>query len=268
MIRKVARSKLNHERWLVSYADFITLLFAFFVVLYAFANADRKKQAQVSAAIDSGFRSLSIAPSRKQNDAIASPQHSPSRRAPVYLTADPVAAARVQADLEQIRRNLRQRLSPEIAQQSISIDLRREGLVISLREAGFFDSGEAVPRPETAAIIQQIGQSLADTPYDVHVEGHTDNTPIHNAAFDSNWELSSARAIRIARLLLEMHIIAPERLSAEGFAEYRPLAGNDQEKGRAENRRVDLVVTPQLFLSGDPPKSAADKPGWRRITDP
>jgi chemotaxis protein MotB len=269
MTRKGVGSTVSHERWLVSYADFITLLFAFFVVLYAFASVDRKRQAQVSAAIDSGFQSLSIAPPRQRSDLKASMTLQPrSHLEPAYFAAVPVSAGRVRVDLEQIRQDLRKRLSTEIAQQRVSIDLGREGLVISLREAGFFDSGTAVPRPDATITIQQIGQSLAGTPYDVHVEGHTDDNPIHNAEFDSNWELSSARATRIARLLLEMHTIAPEQISAESFAEYRPLTSNDTAEGRAQNRRVDLVLMPRTFLSGYPLKPVCDKPGWRRITDP
>ena len=214
MNRRGARSKLNHERWLVSYADFITLLFAFFVVLYAFASADRKKQMQVSAAIDSAFESLSIAPVKPSKVSKTATLPQPALSAPALIALDPVSAKRVQADLERIRQDLRNRLSTEIAQRTVSIDLGRDGLVISLREAGFFDSGTAIPRPETTATLRRIGQSLAGTPYEVRVEGHTDTIPIHNAEFDSNWELSSARATRIARLLLEMRTIAPERLSA------------------------------------------------------
>jgi chemotaxis protein MotB len=222
---------------------------------------------QVSAAIDSGFESLSIAPVKPGKGSKAAEIPSPALRAPASIAADPVTARSVQADLERIRQDLRKRLSTEIAQRMVSIDLGRDGLVISLREAGFFASGSAVPRPETAATLRQIGQSLACTPYDVRIEGHTDPVPIHNAEFDSNWELSSARATRIARLLLEMRTIAPERLSAAGYAEYHPLASNDTPEGRAENRRVDLVVMPRMFLPVSPPDAAEDKTSWRKITD-
>ena len=139
--------------------------------------------------------------------------------------------------------------------------------MISLREAGFFNSGSAVPRPETDATLRQIAESLAGTPYDVRVEGHTDTIAIHNVEFDSNWELSSARATRIARLLLQMHTIAPQQLSAAGYAEYHPVAANDTAVGRAENRRVDLVVMPRAVLDISSTGPADDKSGWRKITD-
>ncbi len=164
MNRGDTRSKLSHERWLVSYADFITLLFAFFVVLYAFASADRKRQMQVSAAIDSGFESLSIARVKPEKGSKTAEIPSPAVPTNAWIAADPAAARRVQADLERIRHDLRERLSAEIAQGTVSIDLGRDGLVISLREAGFFASGSAVPRPETAATLRQIGQSLSGTP--------------------------------------------------------------------------------------------------------
>ncbi len=264
---RVARSKNNHERWLVSYADFITLLFAFFVVLYAFASADRKKQMQVSAAITSAFESLSLASVKPGNGMNSTALPPPTLRSPAFIAADSISARRVIADLERVRQDLGKRLSTEIAQRTVSIDLGREGLVISLREAGFFDSGTAVPRPEATATLRQIGQALAGTPYDVRIEGHTDTIPIHNTEFDSNWELSSARATRIARLLLDMHTVDPERVSAAGYAEYRPRASNNTAEGRAENRRVDLVVMPRTVLPVSPPDAAEDKMSWRKITD-
>ena len=165
-----------------------------------------------------------------------------------YLAVQWASAAQVQADLEHIRRDLQKRLSGQIAQGTVSIQLSRDGLVISLREAGFFDSGSAIPGPETAATLHQIAESLADCHYDVRVEGHTDTIPIHNSEFDSNWELSSARATHIARLLLAMRAMPPEQISAAGYAEYHPIAKNDTAEGRAENRRVDLVVMPRVAL--------------------
>ena len=260
-----SRPKVSHERWLVSYADFITLLFAFFVVLYAFAKADQKKQIQVSAAIDSAFQSLSIAPVRMKNRANQPGMPSAAFAAPVSLATTVVSARKVRADLEQIRHDLLHRLATHIAHHTVSVELGRDGLVISLREAGFFDSGTAIPRPETEATLKQIAESLADTPYDVRVEGHTDTIPIHNSEFDSNWELSSTRATRIARLLLQLHGVPPEQLSAAGYAEFQPVASNDTAEGRAQNRRVDLVVMPRAVLGiSDSPE---DKTGWRKIAD-
>jgi chemotaxis protein MotB len=143
----------------------------------------------------------------------------------------------------------------------------RDGLVISLREAGFFDSGSATPKADALPTLRKIAEKLGDTPYDLRVEGHTDNVPIHNAAFASNWELSSLRATGIARLFIEMKVIEPDRISAAGYAEYHPVASNDTEEGRAQNRRVDLVVMPRIHLNLNAAQSASQPSDWKRIAD-
>ena len=115
--------------------------------------------------------------------------------------------------------------------------------------------------------LRKIGDSLSRIPYDVRIEGHTDNVPIHNLEFDSNWELSSARATHIARLFLEMHAVAPQRLSAAGYAEFHPVASNDTAEGRAENRRVDLIVMPRSKLDLSASKQSHSIEGWHKIAD-
>jgi chemotaxis protein MotB len=143
----------------------------------------------------------------------------------------------------------------------------RDGLVISLREAGFFASGSATPKPQTLETLRQIAASLSHTPYDLRIEGHTDNIPIHTAEFDSNWELSTARATCIARLLLALKAMPADRLSAAGYAEFHPVASNDSEEGRAQNRRVDLVVLPRSKINFSQPDAAQPAGPWRKITD-
>jgi chemotaxis protein MotB len=263
------RSRVSQDRWLVSYADFITLLFGFFVVLYAFAKADQRKQMQVSAAIDSAFHSLGIFPDSSRHaskDAACGtePAVSPMN---IVMGEDVLAPARVKDDLNQIRRELQQTLSNQVAQHTVSIQMGRDGLVISLREAGFFSSGSATPRPETLPTLRQIAASLGRTPYDLRIEGHTDNIPIHTAEFDSNWELSSARATRIARLFLDLKAMPPERISAAGYAEYHPVVSNATADGRAENRRVDLVVLPRTKFNLSASESPRPTGVWRKITD-
>ena len=121
--------------------------------------------------------------------------------------------------------------------------------MISLREAGFFDSGSAVPQSGTVPILNRIALALIGTPYDIRVEGHTDNVPIHTGQFDSNWELSAARATRLARIFIEDHDFAPVRLSAAGFAEFHPVATNTTAEGRRQNRRIDIIVLPRVSSS-------------------
>ncbi|MGH9560274.1 MAG: flagellar motor protein MotB [Terracidiphilus sp.] len=254
------RARVGHDRWLVSYADFITLLFAFFVVLYAFARADQKKQVQVAQAVNKALNSMGglTDPDRKSD---AAPQ-------PAKATGEELLTPmQVKYDLGRIQHDLSLALATEISNKTVALEMGRDGLVISLREAGFFDSGSATPKPETLKTLRTIADRLGATPYDLRVEGHTDNVPIHTAQFDSNWELSAARATHIARLFLEMNAIPADRLSAAGYGEFHPVATNDTAQGRAENRRVDLVVLPRakfdFAASGD-----GKSPGvWQKITD-
>jgi chemotaxis protein MotB len=271
---RVPRTRVSNDRWLVSYADFITLLFGFFVVLYAFAKADQKKQAQVSQSIDSAFRSLGLfseaarRPSHPSADGpSAAGKDQPALPINIVMSENVLAPAEVQDDLERIRRELTQTLSNQVATHTVSIQMGRDGLVISLREAGFFASGSATPKPETLPTLRQVAASLGRTPYDLRIEGHTDNIPIHTTEFDSNWELSTTRATRIGRLLLDQRLIPPDRLSAAGYAEFHPVAGNDTPEGRAQNRRVDLVVLPRNKISFAAPASSQPTGAWRKITD-
>jgi chemotaxis protein MotB len=265
MNSRKCRHHTSHERWLVSYADFITLLFAFFVVLYAFSKADQKKEMEVSAAIDSSFHSLGLFPGAlRLHDQNATSFGADGHMTPadIVVSQNELTPAAVRNNLDQIRRQLERSLSEQIAKHTISIHLGGDGLVISLREAGFFNSGSAVPRKGTLDTLRQIGKSLNHTPYDVRVEGHTDNVPIHNDEFDSNWELSSARATRIARMFLALRAVSPDHVSAAGYAEFHPVANNQSAAGRAENRRVDLVVMPRVRFN-----FGISTQAWARITD-
>ncbi|MFZ1086862.1 MAG: OmpA family protein [Terracidiphilus sp.] len=271
MMRERRKVHISRDRWLVSYADFITLLFGLFVVLFAFAKADQKKQLQVSEAIDAAFHSLGIFPDATRfpakrdsgaagTDAAAIPMN-------IVMGEDVLSPARVKDDLERIHKELAQKLSNQVATHTVSMKMGRDGLVISLREAGFFDSGSATPKPQTRVTLEEIAAQLGQTPYDLRIEGHTDNIPIHTAAFDSNWELSSARATNIARLFIDMKTISPDRISAAGFAEFHPVATNATAEGRAENRRVDIVVLPRIKTNLS--VAGFDHPTgeWRKITD-
>jgi len=256
------RTRLGHDRWLVSYADFITLMFAFFVVLYAFERSDAKKQAQVTAAISAAFRSMG---GRTKTVGVAE-QNGTSADAKVNTnaaaSANPPVQAQVMAPdevrdgLDRLRSDLAQYFASQIASHAMSLEMGRDGLVVSLREAGFFASGSAEPMPDALPTLRQIAAKLGATPYDVRVEGHTDNVPIHNAQFASNWELSTARATGITRLFLETGAIPPDRISAAGYAEYHPAASNDTVEGRGQNRRVDLVVMPRVNYNLGAPNSA------------
>lgn len=245
---------LNHERWLVSYADFITLMFALFVVLFATSQADKKKQAAVSQAIDRAFRSLGLFEPAKINPQAKGFAVSKDAAAPVNIVlGDQLAASpAVKQDLHRLEHELQGKLSDQISQHVVAMHIGRDGLVISLREAGFYSSGSAAPHPSSLPSLDAIAETLKKTPYDVRIEGHTDNVPIHTVHFDSNWELSTARASTLARLFIERQGFQPERLSASGYAEYHPVASNATAEGRSENRRVDIIVLPHIT----PPSTA------------
>lgn len=271
MRRRVRRSRVTQDRWLVSYADFITLLFGLFVVLFAFAKADQKKQVQVTESIDAAFRSFGVFPNTTPQPSSDSISSSGSDNAAIptniLMAEDVLSPAKVRVDLDRIRRELEHSLSNQVATHAVSIHMGRDGLVISLREAGFFTSGSATPSPATLTTLRQIAASLGRTPYDLRIEGHTDTVPIHTVEFDSNWELSTARATRVARLFLDLNALPPERISAAGYAEFHPLAANDTAEGRAENRRVDLVVLPRTKIDLSLPAVPHTSGAWHKITD-
>jgi len=248
MRRHKGKAHSNHERWLVSYADFITLMFAFFVVLYSSSQTDIRKQAQVAQAINQAFKALGLF--QPNSNAKSSAVSTDKAVTPVNivlgdeLSAQPSAA--VKADFERMHRELQARLSNQIAQHVVALRIGREGLVISLREAGFYDSGSTRPHPGSIGSIDSIVSILRPTPYDIRIEGHTDNVPIHTGEFSSNWELSTTRATRMARLFIENFHFDPHRLAATGYAEYHPVASNESVEGRGQNRRVDIIVLPSI----------------------
>jgi chemotaxis protein MotB len=153
-----------------------------------------------------------------------------------------LAAASEQTDLATLQDELRQALHNEIALHEVAMRRDTEGLIVSLREFGFFGSGSAAIKPESLPALDRIASILSIRTCRLRIEGHTDNVPIHNAQMASNWELSTARATEVIRFLIIGHRFAPERLSAAGYAEFHPVASNVTPQGRAQNRRVDIVV--------------------------
>jgi len=239
--------QVHRDRWLVSYADFITLLFAFFVVLFASSHADQIRQTQAAHSIQSAFQALGIFPSASAKN---SPSATLSQIAPVNVVTgeDLSAATEIQQDLHRLQAQLAGALAPEVAQHVAALRLGRDGLVISLRESGFYDSGSAIPHPQSKPTIDKVAATIGATPYDIRIEGHTDNVPIHTAQFDSNWELSTARATELAKIFIVSYRLAPQRISAAGYAEYHPVAANDTPEGRSQNRRVDIIVLPRISV--------------------
>lgn len=242
----------NHERWLVSYADFITLLFAVFVTLYAMSQTDKKKAEEVLSSmresfgysttsagakptvIDSG--AMSIVPSiHKMTQA---PKRGRSRGS--------------EQDFRATKASIEAYLMKMGAQSKVSISVTQRGLVVSLKEAGFFDSGSATLKQSSFSLLNDVVTSLASYSNSVRVEGHTDNIPISSASFPSNWELSTARATNVLQYLTKQEDFDPARISAAGYGEYRPVADNGDEEGRGKNRRVDIVLLSEQSERGEP----------------
>jgi len=254
--RKRSHGRSNHERWLVSYADFITLLFAFFVVLYSSSQVDQKKVGKLALAIQVAFQELGVFPDSNTQIPLDSNDPMPfstvqaiqnvNRSAELGRVSpspeDSLAAASEETDLATLQSELQDALHNEIALHKVALHRETDGLVVSLREFGFFASGSANIKPESLAALDRIASILSVRTCRLRIEGHTDNVPIHTAQMASNWELSTARATELVRLLIVRHRFAPQRLSAAGYAEYHPIASNLTAQGRAQNRRVDIVI--------------------------
>lgn len=258
--KKEPEKHVNHERWLVSYADFITLLFAVFVTLYAMSQSDKKKAEEVMQSIQQSFGMVqSGAPSPKMN-VLPSSQFTitPSIRPEVSLSPGSRASrgqlkARAdEKDFRQIKSAIDAYLVKQGAQSKVQLTITRRGLIVSLKEAGFFDSGQAQLKPSAYELINTIAEVMTQYNNPLRFEGHTDNVPINTAQFPSNWELSTARAVNGLKYLIKNFDVDPQKISAVGYAEFRPLADNDTAEGRAKNRRVDLVMLSGEGERGEP----------------
>ena len=254
--RRRRPSHTNHDRWLVSYADFITLLFAFFVVLYASSQVDKRKVGKLALAIQVAFQemgvfqaSTTVVPvdlSAPMPFSTAQAIENTERTASLgRISSHPEGALGTDVengDLAQLHAELETMLAPEIRRKEIAMRIEPDGLIISLREVGFFENGSAQMKSTSEAAFDRIADLLRPRAYRLRIEGHTDNVPIHTSQFPSNWELSTSRATEIVRLLIVREGFAPARLSAAGYAEYHPIATNLAAEGRGMNRRVDIVI--------------------------
>jgi chemotaxis protein MotB len=232
--RRRREEHANHERWLVSYADFMTLLFALFVVLFASAYHDKKTVQSVARAVKTGFQEMGAF---SGDSASRSP--APANTGEAIPSTTPANAG---IDIVELQRKLKKALGKEIERKEVELRMTPEGFVISLHELGFFDSGQAKLMAGASDKVKRIAEVLLQYGLDMRVEGHTDDVPIHNAVFASNWDLSTARAMAVAMMLLNESGVDPQRMSIAAYAQYRPAAKNDTPEGRRANRRVDIVV--------------------------
>lgn len=256
----------NSERWLMTYADLITLLLAFFVIMYAMSKIDSAKvekitrqlhgefnakdvvEAEVSSELGEGvlkIGQLKMVAQRLESPSFGHLRHrvniGPATNIPVSSGFDNVGSA-------------------DSAQNPISVELNERGLIIHVVESALFSPGRAELQPGAVELLDQIATEIRELPNQIRVEGHTDSIPISNVRYPSNWELSSARATAVVRHLVDKHAFSPERISALGFGEFRPLVSNDTPENRAKNRRVDIVILTDA-LSRYEPKARANEIG-------
>jgi len=263
MRRKKPPEHSNHERWLVSYADFITLLFAFFVVLYSSSQLDNRKAGRLAKAIQTAFSQMGAFDSVSTKPNVLKPENpalSNFRAIQDGRTFETTPSDADRPNMDQIERDLQSALAKQISARTVSVTASGEGIVVSLRELDFFDSGSTTLQPSAISTLANFVKVAGPLSQRIRIEGHTDNVPIHNGRFDSNWELSTARATEITKLFITRYAIAPQRLSASGYGEYYPVASNDTPQGRAANRRVDLVILASHANSSAPTPPSAGVP--------
>jgi chemotaxis protein MotB len=239
----------NAERWMVSYADFVTLLFAVFATMYALSVVDAQKFSAMAASLQEAFRDgRAVLPGAGGTIVIAELPGAGAEKNPAEGPAE--------VGLGEVRSQLQVRLAPALDASIVTIEEDPRGLVISIREAGSFGVGAADLSEAARLILGEIGLALSKVGNHVRIEGHTDNVPIHTERFASNWELSTARATTVVRYLLDSANLPPRRLSAAGYAEYYPRVANASADARSRNRRVDIVVmSPQVRASEEPKSS-------------
>jgi chemotaxis protein MotB len=245
--RRHVEEHANHDRWLVSYADLITVLFALFVVLFATSYRDNQTVQKVSKAIHIGFQQMGAFSGNKipgKDSDSKNPSDAPVGPVPVAgdNAEQDTLSAGTAVDFAELRQQLNAAIGEEIRNHEVVMTVTPEGFVVSLKDLGFFNSGQAVLLPGAAGKIRRIATVLAQHGLDLRVEGHSDDQPIHTAEFRSNWELSTARAMAVLMLLVDDSGIDPKKVSVAGYGEYRPVADNATPEGRQMNRRVDLVV--------------------------
>lgn len=250
----------NHERWLVSYADFITLLFAFFVVMYSLSSVNEGKYRILSDSLVSAFRSIDVNAAGQQ---IVVPPvaaaagvriPAPVRRTPEEAQAEARRKAEVQR-MRNMAEDIRRVLEPLTRGGQVSVSEGVHGITVEINASVLFAPGEALLGQQAATALRAVAEVLAGADFPIVVEGHTDNIPINTARFPSNWELSAVRASSVVRLFVESGVGSP-RLTAAGYSDQRPLADNSDEAGRARNRRVTILIESML---GDPPPAAPER---------
>jgi len=239
----------NHERWLVSYADFITLLFAFFVVMYSVSAVNEGKFRTVSESIRAALNPVVSQQVTSYRFDIG--RH---RARPSIVESIVEKKARVIQTVDKFIKRLEVQGGRSFSNKAVAA-ATKNGVLITIPDNLLFESGRADMHPSAHPIMESLAVVLADSAPDIKeitVQGHTDNVPIHTAQFPSNWELSSARAVTVVRLLTEQYGVSPANISASGHGEFKPIADNLTPENRARNRRVEILLVMEEPVQNDP----------------
>jgi len=262
--RKKEAAHENHERWLVSYADFITLLFAFFVVMFASSQTDKSRAKQVSEAVEKALadgKTIGVPPAVAKvlgGTVDDRGQGNAQMRGPGGAQKAAKEAPETLIELAPSLRRLTSELDQEIKAGKVEVNLEPRGLVVSLKQTAFFPSGTDAIDASTYAILEKVAAALNAVSNPLRIEGHTDSVPIHTARFRSNWELSAARSISMMEIMATRFQVDRQRVAIVGFADTAPQTSNDTAEGRARNRRVDIVILNRYMAP--PPAQVTARP--------
>jgi chemotaxis protein MotB len=247
----------NHERWLVSYADFITLLFAFFVVMYAISTLNEGKYRVLADSLVVAFRNDTVVTAQTTGLAPINRTTSSAPQRPAVKVVDALRKQKTR-DMQDLAKRISAAMMPLVQSGQVRLTQLPHGLAVEINASVLFAPAQAnLQQAESIAALEAVAKLLAPTTQQIRVEGHTDHLPIANATYPSNWELSSARASSVVRLFIATGI-APARLAAVGYADHKPVEPNDTPEGRSRNRRVTLMILEDLEPANDPAVSPGD----------
>lgn len=259
----------NLERWLVSYADFITLLFAFFVVMYAISQVNEGKYKVLSEALIQAFKDPTTSTPVPRTPEPKAASVMPQQQSVLPKKSD-AQAAQFKKETEKMKgiaKDLMKVMERLVKSGQVKVTQSARGIAVEINASVLFASGQANLEGESMKVLTAVAEVLTEVDNNIQVEGYSDNAPINSALYPSNWELSSARASSVARLFGEAGI-APDRLVVLGYGENRPVASNDTAEGRARNRRVTIMILSpghDKVISdipiNEPQPAAAAKPG-------
>lgn len=241
---KKKQKKENSERWLLTYSDLITLLMIFFVIMYSMSNVDSQKYDSLATSLNNSLNPSFSMVNGGGNNYIGNGSAIDNGNSELLSNS---SSEETLSPTQEIEQDLKNYLETHNLTSQVNLHIESQGLILSLNENAFFESGKAEIQPDYRKNLLEISEILNTFDNNVAIEGHTDNIPISNNHFKSNWELAAVRATNVVHLLIDEGHMNPSKLSATSYGEYRPVASNDTAEGRAKNRRIDIVLLSSTF---------------------